>query len=306
MKKAILFCIAVSVLLFSCKKDQSKIAKIAQKTYKVNFNVSGFAQTVINTTNGKLQLNALRTDATIAITNYLDVLYYYVFETNDANRNLVHSLVQDSTMSNFGTIADNLPAGTYIVVIAAGKKGLVPIDELGGYHALGTLAVTYNAPWQDTFFDEFQLTVSDGDVHQNVTLSRIVGQLEVNVEDAIPAAAKSISITTSSKGSQFGFLNQQMAITSIPVTFTTTLPDSVKGKTNFKIDHILGNIGAPFNVNIVCYDASQNVLGTAIVDSVICQANKRTILSGKLIGSNNTFNVNLNGAWNATPITIPF
>ena len=109
---------------------------------------------------------------TVGLEPYLDVLFYYVF---DSNGDWVHHAMQDSTFCDqFGIINDSLQNGTYTIIIAAGKTGLQ--DSNGG--AGTTIAqsyVTYGGiDWQDTFFKRFSITITGSDVNQAVVLNRIV------------------------------------------------------------------------------------------------------------------------------------
>ncbi|SHM17727.1 FimB/Mfa2 family fimbrial subunit [Mucilaginibacter sp. OK098] len=302
MKKAILYVAAAAMFLFSCKKDHSgSTDKPAQKLYQVNLNLSGFTETISNSIKSKPQVNGLRTDA---VTNYLKVLYYFVF---DPNGQVLHSLVQDSTNANFGNISDNLPSGTYTVVIAAGLTGLgvYAPSANGNSITLNNGYMYYLGPWKDVFFNKFQLTVSGANVNQSVTGTRIAGQLEVNIEDAIPATASKLVISIADQGTEYSFLTEKLLYADTLVV-SAKIPNTVIGTTNYKINNIILNTYAPFTVKIICYDAASKALGTAIVANVTCEKNTKTILSGKLFGSIDTFNVTLNSTWDPTPIIIPF
>ncbi len=305
MKKAILYSMVMSLIFFSCKKDHSPIQNPTEKTYSVKFNVSGFTEQIVNSTGGK-QTNSLQTNSvSIPTAGYLTILYYYVF---DNNGNFLHKITQDSTTTNFGSISDDLPSGTYTVVIAAGKAGFSSPSNVQA--AISAHLITYSpntaAPkaWQDTFYGTFPLTVSGGSVSQAVTLSRIVGELEININDAIPANVASISVSLDQEDLQYNFATNKAAYPATVVK-TITIPASEIGKTNFQGYTIVANTLTPFTVTITSYDASKHVVSAAIVDGVSCQVNTRTILSGSLFGSNNSFNVTLNTGW-GTPIQIPF
>lgn len=298
MKKKLLYGIILSVLLFSCKKDHN--SGTAKKTYSVKFNVSDFIQTIGNAPSKK-EVNKIKTNATtIPISNYLTQLYYYVF---DSNGEIIHSLTQDSSTTNFGNIADNLPEGTYTIVIAAGKSGL---SFQTNPPLLSQTKLSYPGPWKDTFLKKFQITVSDGGVNQVVKLDRIVGQLEVNILDALPATAKSISIKISPESSGYSVGTSTPYTSGVDVTTTTDIPASAAGTTNYKTYCIVANTITPFTVSITCYDASKKVLGSAEVTNVTCQPNTKTILSGNLAGGNVVFKISLNSAWDPTTIQIPF
>ncbi|HTD98291.1 MAG TPA: hypothetical protein VK668_03360 [Mucilaginibacter sp.] len=289
MKKAILFSIMASLLLFSCKKDHKNTPDPASKTHKVNFTVSGSSE--ITSSTGKIQVNSLKTNAQTSIVGYMDLLYYYVFQADGTT--LVHALKQDSTQTNFGNISDNLPAGTYTIMIVTGKKGLVlTTAQVLGFNE--ELIYYSNAPgvtpWLDTFYSKFQITVADADINQNVALNRIVGQLEVKILDTIPVAAKSLAISVKNENFELR-IPSMIPYNAKLLTDSIILAASAKGLPNFTVDQIIANTVTPFTVTIKCYDATNKLLGNVTVNSVSCQQNTRTILSGKLFGVGNGYGI---------------
>ncbi|MEO6631643.1 MAG: FimB/Mfa2 family fimbrial subunit [Mucilaginibacter sp.] len=303
MKRSLLYSIVVVLFLFSCKKEHSKPKTNPDgKAYPINLNLSGFGETVTNAVNGTVRTNGLQTHSG-TITDYLKILYYYVCDTNGK---IVHFITQDSTSANFGQISDNLPSGTYTVIILAGQTGLsTHTIDIVGNEQLDDNYISYNGQWKDTFFNKFQLVVSGAPINQNITASRLVGQLEVNITDAIPATAEKMEITITPEDYDFKF-GPALPSNPKPVVITTTIPAAAKGTTNYKVNNIVLNTTSSFTVKIVCYGPSLSTLGTALVTNVQCEKNRRTILSGKLFGSQNDFNVTLNTTWDPTVITIPF
>jgi hypothetical protein len=304
MKKYIPLLLVVCFFASSCKKNNHSGTDPNTKTYNVKFALNGFTQSIESAPNSKVKVNSVKTNATpVPVTSdYFKVIYYLI---GGVDNSISREVKIDSTAVNFGTITDNLPAGTYNVGIIAGQAGLNYPDYPQGIFYVQS-GISGTAPWKDTFMDKFQLTVS-GDVNQNVTLNRIVAQLQLNIEDAIPAAVKSIVITIKNEYLYYLYPTEQPDNPS-PVTFTTIIPDLAKGKTNFKINKIMNNTIIPFIVTINCYDANKNSIGSGItINNVTCQKNTRTILSGKLFSgaSNNTFTVGLND-WDPTPIVVQY
>src|SRR6185312_12526252 len=119
-----------------------------------------------------------------------DILYYAAYDNfGTPAHNFV--LKQDSSMAGFGTITDSLLAGTYEITLVAGKKGL---QYIGGAN-ISNAGFTYGSTkWLDTFWDDFTITVGSSGISQDVTLKRVVGKLELNITDAIPANADSLVI----------------------------------------------------------------------------------------------------------------
>lgn len=313
MKKALLLLVLPSLLLLACKRqhsaDPAPATTSGVKKYAVNLDVSsGFTQQILSVNNQQRVL-AVRSNAVAgSSTAYPTHLSYFVY---DSNYNLVDQVVQDSTNTNFGIIKDSLAAGTYKVVIVAGQNylyarapdsspGHVPVPAeffyyYGGYYL-----------WKDTFYSQFPLTITSSAVNQSIKLDRFVGKLEVNVEDAMPAGVSTIGITVDK---QYGVYIYQTDSFDPNTPFTAnqsvTVPASASGTTNYKIDQIIGTTSVPVTVNIVAYDANKKVLGQANVANVKFEKNKTTILSGKLFGSSNGFQVTANAAWD-TGTTVHF
>ena len=296
MRKILLLSAVAAMFLFSCKKEHSgSSTSPASKKYQVTFNVTNFAQ---KQTSFALKHGANNLSDTLAnLSSYFDVLYYVVYnQPYPANPKIV---TQDSTMSNMGMLTDSLASGTYDVIIIAGKKGLT-IDPTLLYKA-GDATFGYGGKWQDAFFYQTNLTVGSGNMSENVTLHRIVGKLELQILDNIPAAADSISMTINpeltNKILQYGV--SDAGSTSSIVTFAEIIPASAKGHPNFTIDRIIGNVSESFTVTITCKNASNTVLGTTTVNGVTCIANEKTILSGKLFGNSNaqSFTAKIDTTW---------
>lgn len=310
MKKAILLLLVAIAFCSSCKKDQKKGTVTPAKTYKLNLHIADFTQTIENSSSKQVQASGLKTNAATPAAGYLDQLYFYIYHSDGAQQ-LVHTLVQDSTYSNFGNISVSESPGSYTIIIGAGKPGLASSLSKKGLDLQYLKSSNYFyypggpfAQWKDTFYGQLNITIN-GDINQDINLSRIVAQLQIKITDAIPAAASTISVTIDSDYLNYTLYYQKPdAITK--VVYNTAIPAAAKGKTNFTFNNLIGNTITPFSAKIVCYDAAKNVLGTALVNNIICQQNKRTILTGALFGSQNNFTVSLNDTWNATPINATF
>jgi hypothetical protein len=311
MKKAILFLFMAVAFCSSCKKDQKKGAVTPAKTYKVNFNVSDFTQTLAGQSTNNLHTDGLKTNDAPPLSSFIDIIYYYVF---DSTGKTIHYFAQQSNAVNFGSITDALPAGNYTVAFAAGKTGLrigsliykgSPQDGLGALFLDGYGSL----PWKDTFFKKIPLTVTASNITQTITMDRIVSQVTINAEDVMPANAYSIKVTARS------YLRFAFATASIAGNFdnppvdnfvqTFIIPASAKGTTNYKVSEITLNNTDPSTVIIGCYDSGGNVLASTVVNNVVVHPNTQTILSGHLFGVDNQFGITVNAKW-GTPITVSF
>jgi hypothetical protein len=301
MKKLSILLFFVPVILFSCKSEHASGVKPSGKKFKVSFNVTNFAKqngafSVKQT--GKLSVNDL-----IDPKDYVDVLYYIVYDTN--GQFSLHTITQDSTLNTMGSITDSLPSGNYPIYIFAGKKGL-SANQLS---ALSTATYGYGSNyWLDTFWSGFNVTVGSTDISQSVTLARTVSKLELQILDNIPSNANSIQMTIypdAQTQSISSGLPKSAPIDTAKVCII--IPLAAKGHTNFTIDKLLGGMQT-VNVSIICRDASNNIIGSGSASNVSVKANIKTILSGNLFNggptsNTQTFTLKADTAWGST---LPF
>ena len=291
----------------SCKKDQKKGSVPPAETHKVNFNVSDFTETLVDHSTNKTHTDGLKTNATQPLSSFIDEIYYFVF---DKNGKFVHYFEQLSSASNFGSVSDELPAGTYTVVFAAGKSGLLIANDYSSQFTQTNivnfrLAGYGSLPWLDTFFDKFQITVTKSDITQSITLDRIVSQLTVNVLDAIPANAYRIQVTAISYKNYY-FSKGLVSGESAEFNQTFIIPAAAKGTTNYKVSLMTLNTETPSIVIIKCFDSSGAIMASASVNNVVVHANTQTILTGNLFnGVDNKFGITVNAKWDA-PIFVSF
>lgn len=299
MKKTILLSSIVLLFLFSCKREHSASTTPQGKKYPVTFNVANFLS---RQTNFAIRHGANHLADTVnAAASGADILYYLVYDQFGA---LVHGIpvVQDSTMANFGMITDSLPAGLYEFDFAAGKKGL----QVLGYGRIATATFNYGSTkWQDSFWDDFTTTLGTGGISEAITLKRVVGKLEINLTDAIPANADSLEINVNPETNNLRFdSGQPDGPPSGVVNYSEKIPASAIGTTNFTMDRLIGNTAIPYTVIITCFDASHNLIGSATVNNVTTPANMKTILSGNLFGTppanSQTFTIKIDTAWSNT------
>lgn len=300
MKKSLLYCL-LPLFFFACKKSEKPVTPPSvknNKTYTAHFNVSA-------STSNTVKANSMQPNSTpesSPVSSVANMLYYYVYDSTGV---LVAQLVQDSTATNFGQITDTFSPGTYNIVLVAYK-----VTEQSNFKA-PTAPLTYStADFKtqgcDTFFKTFSLTVTDSAVIQNIDLNRVVGQLQVEITDAIPAGTTLIQIQVVS----------DLAVafsTGVPGTDSSTLyvnvpvPASAIGKTNFTITTYVANTNGAFTVNLSASN-STGVFTTATANNITCLVNTRTLLSGDLFSdlNNDSFTVSFDKGWDNNPVTIHF
>ena len=170
-------------------------------------------------------------------------------------------------------------------------------------------------PWEDTFQDEFTITVGAQNINQTVTLNRVVGKLEVTLLDNIPANADSIFVSNYGPGPANSLSD---AFAPVNNNYPFAIPASAKGRPNFTLDILIyNNIGIYYGdgfvhpvqqFTITCKDAGGNVLGTATVNPVAIYPNQKTILSGNLFNNSaqQSFTAVVDTAWSSGVTQVNF
>ncbi|GAB2701675.1 hypothetical protein GCM10027037_28780 [Mucilaginibacter koreensis] len=302
MKKTSLLILTLCGLcLFACKKEHHATIddNSSQSTgtrYPVSFNVSGFSQNIspINASPNRIKLAA--TSSADSLRQNLNLLYYLVF---DSNNKLVHRLLQHAGDAGFGSVTDSLTTGKYTVFFAGSLSNELNVVNYANFSPvlLSNHYIVFNNPkfddWGHTYFKQYDLQVGNQNQQQQLTLDRIGGQLQVNIQDAIPASVTKISIA---------FVYNE--IYRFPGNLSFTVPNNYNNMDSITVakhampyqflnDNLPGNITA--DVYITAYDSRNASLYKALVPAVSVQGGKKTVLSGYLFkGSGNTggFTVN--------------
>ena len=286
MKWKIFLNLLCLLFLFSCKKEHQEEKEAVR--YPVKFTLSGFTQIMQPIDNATLKTNSLNTN-TATDTIPINKLFYSL----GGKTNTYYSQkIVTKTSAGFGVFEENLPAGDYTVVFFGSSTNFVPNNNNL------TLDPDITTGWGDTFYKKLEFTLTSAGSNQTVQMERISAQLILNIEDAIPATVSKIEI-------KFGDAYSVYPGTSFTeqTQYVVTKP-AVTGETNTKLyaNQLVTN--KPVKVYISYYTTGSLPYETKTV-TVTSQPNKRTLISGKLFTSNNTFNVSYDTNWN-TPVTVGF
>lgn len=323
MKNIFFVFVLACTMLAACKKDNKQPVKADNKLYTVKFTVNSFSQQHVKFQNNGVRPKTLNSveihSANDTITS--PVLYYRVY---DSTGTLVHSIYQDSLTTNFGSITDQLTAGTYTVVMIGGENE--PYTN-NGFKQLQMHSLLYNTDiladdqmyyyeanagisqfFDETFLKKFTLTVGSNNVNQTITLTHIVGQLIVNIQDAVPANAQNIQLTI---GSISYVYNLGTGLPDVKGDSGTMAYLVVPGVTNFKMYNYILNTTAPFSVTISAYSDGNVLIASKTIQNVSCAANQQVTLTGNLFGGTGN---NISGdisatadtTWNSTTLNYHF
>ena len=103
MKKTILLMVLSGLFIFGCKKKDDVLSLESTGKFKATFSVSDFE--ISAGTLGKASSTSAVGDT---LKNHSKYLYYFIYNTS--TNSLVKSIIQTSTMANFGIIKDAVSA----------------------------------------------------------------------------------------------------------------------------------------------------------------------------------------------------
>ncbi len=327
MKRYFLYAVLISSALFSCKKDSTLIPQeptIAQsdlKKYDIAFNVTGFNQsTAPFGMYAAIPSNKIASTSTAlrdTLTKSIGILYYII---TDSKGIVVNNITQLAADTAFGKIKTSLPAGTYHVSVVGGGYqtlatqyfSLTPNPDTTNQFVYQDIHRSYRfGSFSDTFMKLMDITVGNSTSSYNITLDRRVAQIKVNIEDAIPANASSITVTII--GDHYILKTDgtsepltQGLPTEVKTTLLTFTPPA--GTRNANISTVVLNTQSAMTVQIKCVDGNNNVIATKTISNVTCQPNHTTLLTGNLFNgpSGSGIGVTYNSAWNVQTLNYTF
>lgn len=326
-------CVALCILLSSCKKDVDKTPEPLDQpnaeSFEVTFNVSEFEQEVTGASRGNSISDA-------PLKDFADFFTYIAY---NADGEEVSRIKQDLSSGNatrinnpqvypdrpteefagqqvFGCIKDSLTAGEYTIVMVASKKEFSINNRNENtldytFNLFAEASFYYNRgldSWsraEDTFFKEFPVTVEEQDSQHNVILDRIVGKAEINILDSKPNTSYKFLFVNENEA--FKFSNEK------PFSSTSDLDNeeylqAVLGEANLSYSKFLLNTETPLDVIIKVFENGE-LSATKTVEDVRFYKNKRTILTGNIYTqkANTTgFTVTVNDEFDADSVVVSF
>jgi hypothetical protein len=233
------------------------------------------------------------------------------------------------TTNPFNVISDSLAAGAYTIVVTGSNEDIgINNDDTGlGYDFTfyNPLLPPINGDFssraavyvdegvdaipqsQQIYFAKLQITVGNQNSTQNIALNRIVGQLEVDLEGAIPSNVAWIGVAREGEYEGYSFYNEVpfggTFLQDQPIGWDSDMGKitaSDRAKPNYKTDRFVMNTVTPISVRLFALDANFNIIVQKTIPNVRIYKNKRTILSGKLFSTDpaaQQFTINANQIW---------
>jgi hypothetical protein len=329
MKKIFIYIAAIaSITVGSCKKDHSKGTDPTKELHNISFHVTGFSQQLANfstapTNTVKILNNVTNLSTTQALGDVFKSLNCLVY---DASGKFLHLIHQASTESGFGSVTDNLAEGSYTFVFIGSKANITPpayasTNLQNTYIATGGTSSGAMGVRQasDVFFKKVQISVGATNTVQNVTLDRIIGKIQLNIEDVLPASIVFITLSVSNGSPNFSIPLSAPAAGTTGGSFNyVNVTAADKGKPNYNNIAILalGNSNGTVSVTVSAYTEPYSpspgfAYATKTISNVTCLPNTITLLTGPLFGgtknNNDGFQPIIDTSWSKTPpITINF
>lgn len=295
MKKFYLSILFALTLFVSCTKSDNGTEVVIPNThYNVSFNVSGFSQTMVDMSTKSAA--SVKAESAASHVNYI---IYCIYNKEGI---LVKKVEQiDKAADGFGTIKEQLPAGSYTLAVAASTKQLLWISQdilssaFFGFYGTGSRG--------DGFVKVLAFDVADKENQGNIQVERIMGKLELSIQDRIPSDAAKITILHNS-ASFYHFIKGTSSSTDVVKEVITVAESDKIGEGRTFVSYILpmretGTLQT--DVTITCYNSNGDVIVNKVIKDVVFATNKKTILSGKLFekpsNQQSNFQITIPSAW---------
>jgi hypothetical protein len=313
MKKLFLAVCALSLSFFACKKDDGPVkpATPGGKKVALNIHTNDFLQKLesIPGANNKIAgtAGALRDSALAA---KVSDLYYLLYDGSGNRLKLMHQSA--SVTEDFGSFYDTAAPGSYTIVLLASQAPLDVsyTDQLSGSAfsiPMATWGEIENMP--DIFYTKESVYITDASdaIELNMNLSRVVGNLQINILDMPQPGSGDTSVSIKITPEAFTFFLDQ-GTTSIGIA------DIINAKVNRislnTFSSYVLNTVSPFTVTISYVDPATGQPQTKVINNVQCYMNRKTILSGYLYGGsapeNSGVKVVLLDSWSSDDNQIQF
>lgn len=266
--KKLLLALSLSIfLLSSCKKD-STLAPQAKTP--LSFSVTTFD--IATRPFPKIGGVSATGDT---LKNHIKFLECVVF---DANENFVSRITQSENNPDFGAMSLALAPGNYTIVFAGRGIQYATRFAYGSAQTLSNLILLANGDTDDVFLKTISLSVAQTPIIQAVRLPRIVGAIEVTLQDPIPADADRVTLHIGFEG-HYAVKTGTMYST-FPNTKFFHIPVAERGKPNTKYFMYMLNTKSPLRIEVECQ--SGGVTYRKVASNVPVYPNEVTRLTCKL------------------------
>jgi hypothetical protein len=305
MKRKLLSALCLCVTLFACTKenDAPKPADTEKKSV-LKISVTDFIKTVQALPSPfARQASAASTLRDSSLVNISDI-YYFIF---DDNANVISYKHQSSLESNFGTISDSLRPGTYRMAISA-TAAPVNVNTSFAYFTIPASNNTVTSAFPDIFYHGQDITVAKDSANLvTPVLKRIMGHLEVNIQDMIDSDSANVSVRYDD-----GSINLYSGTSGLEPSIFGPLPLQRRSLTTFSDFIASTNSNTAIAIDIQYAERVTHRMVTKTITTQMYK-NTKTVISGKLFQpvtvpdkENNNSNVGVDTKWSDSVRVINF
>jgi hypothetical protein len=294
MKKSLLFLFAAALGLVACEKGTT-FADLENETETVT-PVDGPTKNFTFTVKGEFEAATFKAPAKRkAPTAYLndtgnEMTDLWVYDYMGGK--LVQSVHQGADDENCGKPKMSLAYGEPHIYFVA-SRGADPVinDES---HIISWSTV------RDTFWKDYEVNVvSTSNGTRAVTLDRVATKLRILIDDEVPAACASISLTPDRWYYGLDWVTGE-AVTAQKKAVSVSVPESYVGTIGQLAVSVFGLSGASewtTNISVTATDTGGNTIGSATINGAPFKRNRATEYHGALFGSAGSMVVSVNSDW---------
>lgn len=205
---------------------------------------------------------------------------------------LVQSVHQGVDDENWGKPKMSLAYGEHHIYFVASRGADPIVNQEDHIISWGTV--------RDTFWKDYEVNVvSTSNGNRAVTLDRVATKLRIVIDDEVPAACASISLTPDKWYYGLDYMTGN-AVTAKRQAITVNVPESYVGTIGEIAVSVFGLSGAnewTTNVSVVASDLGGETIGSASIVGAPFKRNRATEYHGSLFGSAGSMVVSVNNDW---------
>lgn len=205
---------------------------------------------------------------------------------------LIQSVHQEVGDENWGKPKMSLAYGEHHIYFVASRGADPVVNQEDHIISWGTV--------RDTFWKDYEVNVvSTSNGNRAVTLDRVATKLRIVIDDEVPAACASISLTPEKWYYGIDWVTGN-AVTAKRQPITVNVPESYVGTIGEIAVSVFGLSSAnewTTNVSVTASDLGGETIGSASIVGAPFKRNRATEYHGSLFGSAGSMVVSINNDW---------
>lgn len=205
---------------------------------------------------------------------------------------LIQTVHQTSDNADWGKPKMSLAYGEHHIYFVASRGADPVVNQEDHIISWGTV--------RDTFWKDYEVNVvSTSNGNRAVTLDRVATKLRIVIDDEVPAACASISLTPDKWYYGLDYVTGD-AVTAKRQAITVNVPESYVGTIGEIAVSVFGLSGAnewTTNVSVNAADLGGVTIGSASIIGAPFKRNRATEYHGALFGSSGAMVVSVNESW---------